>query len=203
MEGARAGAETVHKSVAYLIKSGLKYLTVWAFSSDNAKRPPDQVRLLFEVAQAWLERDSDWLNKQGVRLRHIGRTDRLPQSLYKAICSSQELTKRNTGMTLFMALDYCGRSELIEAIRGMIKASVLPEAVNADLVNQYLSTEGAPDVDLIIRTGGELRISNFMIWQAAYSEYYFTPILWPDFDEKELQLALESYSKRHRRFGGD
>jgi undecaprenyl diphosphate synthase len=203
MEGARAGAETVHRTVAYLVNAGLRYLTIWGFSTDNWKRSQEQVRFLFEQAQVWIERDAPWLNSRGARLSHIGSTDRLPSSLQKAIRYCEELTRQNTGMTIMVAVDYSGRAEMIEVIRCIMKADVSPEMVSDDLVNHYLYTEGVPDVDLIIRTGGELRLSNFMIWQAAYSEYYFTPILWPDFDEIELKKALESFSQRHRRFGGD
>jgi undecaprenyl diphosphate synthase len=203
MEGARAGAGTVHQTVAYLDKAGLRYLTIWGFSTDNWKRSEEQVRLLFEQAQIWIERDAPWLNSRGVRLSHIGSIDRLPTRLQQAISYCEELTRQNTGMTIMVAFDYSGRAEIIEAIRRIMKAAVSPEMVNDDLVSHYLYTEGVPDVDLMVRTGGELRLSNFMIWQAAYSEYYFTPILWPDFDEIELKKALEAYSRRHRRFGGD
>lgn len=203
IEGARSGAETVHRTVAYLVNAGLRYLTIWGFSTDNWKRSKEQVRLLFEQAQAWIERDAPWLNSLGVRLYHIGSIDQLPTGLQQAISYSEELTRQNTGMTVMVAFDYSGRAEIIEAIRRIMKAAVSPEMVNGDLVSHYLYTEGVPDVDLIVRTGGELRLSNFMIWQAAYTEYYFTPILWPDFDEIELKKALEAYSRRHRRFGGD
>ena len=203
MEGARAGAETVHRTVDYLVNAGLKYFTIWGFSTDNWKRSEEQVRFLFEEAQAWLERDTLWLNSRGVRLRYIGRIDRLPISLQQTISYCGELTKQNTGMTVMAAFDYSGRAEITEAIRRMMKAAISPEMVNDGLVSHYLYTYGVPDVDLVVRTGGEFRLSNFMIWQAAYSEYYFTPILWPDFDEIELKKALEAYSQRHRRFGGD
>ena len=202
-EGAKAGSETVHRIVAYLVDAGLRYLTIWGFSTDNWKRSEEQVRFLFEQAQAWIERDAPWLNSRGIRLHHIGRIDRLPIGLKQAIGYCEELTRQNTGMTVMVACDYSGRAEIIEAIRRIMEADLSPEMVNDDLVSHYLYTEGMPDVDLVVRTGGELRLSNFMIWQAAYSEYYFTPILWPDFDEIELEKALEAYSRRHRRFGGD
>ena len=203
MEGARAGAETVHRSVAYLIGAGLRYLTIWGFSTDNWKRSEDQVRFLFNQVQAWIERDGLWLHNQGIQLRHIGRVDRLPASLNQALKCYEELTQQNTGMTLMVAFDYSGRAEIIEAVRSIIHAAVPPEMVNDDLVNHYLYTKSVPDIDLVVRTGGELRLSNFMIWQAAYAEYYFTPTLWPDLDERELKKALETYSQTHRRFGGD
>ena len=203
IEGARAGAETVHRTVAYLVNASLRYLTIWGFSTDNWKRSEQHVRLLFEQAQAWIERDGPWLNSRGARLRHIGSIDRLPTGLQQAISYCEELTRQNTGMAIMVAFDYNGRAEIVEAICRMMKAAVSPQMVNDDLVSHYLYTDGVPDVDLVVRTGGELRLSNFMIWQAAYSEYYFTPVLWPDFDEIELKKALEAYSQRHRRFGGD
>lgn len=148
-------------------------------------------------------RDAPRLHGRGIKLRHIGRTDRLPPSLQRTITYWGELTRANTGMTVIIALDYSGRVEVIDAIRRLITTGTTREMVNDNLFNHYLYTDGLPDVDLVIRTGGELRLSNFMIWQAAYSEYYFTPTLWPDFDELELEKALESYRLRHRRFGGD
>ena len=203
MEGARAGAETVHRTVAYLLDAGLRYLTIWGFSCDNWKRSKEQVSFLFEQAQAWIERDAPWLHSRGVRLRHIGRTDRLPPSLQGVIAHWASLTRQNTGLSVIAAFDYSGRVEVIGAIRRMIEAGITPQIVDNDLFGHYLYTDGLPDVDLVIRTGGELRLSNFMIWQAAYSEYYFTEVLWPDFNSRELEKALGAYSERRRRFGGD
>ncbi len=159
--------------------------------------------MLLEQAQTWVEEDAPWLHSRGARLRHIGRIDRLPAGLQQAISYYGEITRQNTGMTVMVALDYGGRAEMVEVIRRVMKAAVLPQMVNDELVSHYLYADGVPDVDLVVRTGGELRLSNFMMWQTAYSEYYFTPVLWPDFDETELKKALEAYSQRHRRFGGD
>lgn len=203
MEGAKAGAENVHRIVAYLLDAGIKYLTVWGFSTDNWKRSPEQVSFLFEQAQAWIEGDAPWLHSRGVRILHIGRKDRLPSGLRQAIRYWGEVTQENTGMTVVAAFDYTGRDEVIHAVRRIIQAGITPKMVNDDLFSRYLYTTGIPDVDLVIRTSGELRLSNFMLWQTAYSEYYFPPILWPDFDEKELEKALQVYSERQRRLGGD
>lgn len=203
MEGAKAGAENVHRVVAYLLDSGLRYLTIWGFSTDNWKRSEEQVRFLFEQAQAWIERDTPWLHSRGIRLRHIGRTDRLPMGLQQAITYWGELTQENAGMTLIVAFDYSGRVEVIDAIRRMIEEGITPQMVDENLFSHYLYTDGLPDVDLVIRTGAELRLSNFMLWQTAYSEYYFTPVFWPDFDIPELEKALQAYSQRQRRFGRD
>jgi len=202
-EGAKAGAENVHRIVAYLLDSGLRYLTVWGFSSDNWKRSEDQVRFLFEQAQAWLERDATWLYHRGVRLCHIGRTDRLPPGFQRAISYWGEKTRQNAGMTLITAFDYSGRVEVIDAIRQMIEAGITPQMVDNDLFGHYLCTDGLPDVDLVIRTAGDIRLSNFMLWQTAYSELYFTDVLWPDFGVEELEKALKAFSERQRRFGGD
>ena len=203
MEGAKAGAENMHRTVAYLLDAGIRYLTVWGFSTDNWKRSPEQVSFLFEQAQAWLERDAPWIHSRGVRLRHIGRTDRLPWDLRQAIRYWGEVTRENTGMTVVAAFDYTGRAELIDAIRRIIEARITPMRMDDDLFSRYLYTDSIPDVDLVIRTSGEFRLSNFMLWQTAYSELYFTPVLWPDFDEKELEKALRVYSERLRRLGGD
>jgi undecaprenyl diphosphate synthase len=202
-EGARVGVQVAHRAVDYLLNAGLQYLTMWGFSTDNWKRSEEQIRFLFEQAQAWIEQDAPWLHNQGARLRHIGRIDQLPIGLKQAISYYVEMTKQNTGMTILVAFDYGGRAEIVEAVRRVTEAGVPSRMVNDELISHYLYTDGVPDVDLVVRTGGELRLSNFMIWQAAYSEYYFTPILWPDFDETELQKALEAYGQRHRRFGGD
>jgi len=201
--GAKAGAENMHRIVEYLLGAGIRYLTVWGFSTDNWKRPPEQVSFLFEQIQAWIERDGPWLHSRGVRLHHIGRMDRLPQDLQRAISHWGEVTQQNTGMTLIAAVDYSGRAEVIDAIRRVIEAGITPKMVNNDLFSRYLYTDSIPDVDLVIRTSGELRLSNFMLWQTAYSEYYFTEVLWPDFDTKELDKALLCYSGRMRRLGGD
>ena len=203
MEGAKAGAENMHRTVAYLLDAGIKYLTVWGFSTDNWKRSPEQVSFLFEQAQAWIEGDAPWLHSRGVRILHIGRTDRLPRGLRQAIRHWGEETRENTGMAVVAAFDYTGRAELIDAIRRIIETRITPKMVDDELFSRYLYTDGIPDVDLIIRTSGELRLSNFMLWQTAYSEFYFPPVLWPDFDEKELEKALQVYSERQRRLGGD
>ena len=155
-------------------------------------------RLLEEIAY----KEALELHKLGVKIRHLGRLEELPQGLQQAINRAIELTKNNTGMTLSLAFNYGGRTEILDAVRAIITEGVPPQSINEKLFNNYLYTAGLPDVDLIIRTGGELRISNFLIWQASYSEYYFTDVLWPDFDEKEIKKALLSYSQRQRRFGG-
>ncbi len=203
MEGAKAGAENMHRILAYLLDAGLRYLTVWGFSTDNWKRSEDQIRFLFEQAEVWIRRDAPLLAEKNVKLRVIGHFAELPPGLREAIKRALAITRYKYGMTLILAFNYSGRAELVYAVRSMIGDSVPADKVDEILISQYLYTRGIPDVDLVIRTGGELRLSNFMIWQAAYSELYFTDVLWPDFDEKELEKALEVYSERQRRFGGD
>jgi len=198
----------MHETIDRLINKGLKYLTLWGFSTDNWKRSPDEVAGLFQFTEAWLARDTPWLHRRYVKVRHIGRLEELPQSLQLAIGNAVELTSVNTGMVLVWAFNYSGRAEILDAVRRLVDSGELdlpamcqPE-LDEKLFSRYLYTEGIPDVDLVIRTAGEFRTSNFMLWQTAYSEYYFSPYYWPDFDEKELEKALAAYRQRDRRFGG-
>ncbi|MBA7701012.1 Isoprenyl transferase [subsurface metagenome] len=206
--GHNLGAEMMHLTVEHLIARGIKYLTVWGFSTDNWKRADNEVNNLFHVLAAWIEEDTLWLNSRGVRLRHIGRFRELPQDLQASINKAIELTSDNTGMTLILAFNYTGRAEIVDAVRRLIDAGIPshwipPREIDEKFFSRYLYTDGIPDVDLVIRTAGEFRLSNFMLWQTAYSEYYFTEVLWPDFGIEELEKALKAYSERKRRFGGD
>ena len=203
LEGHRRGAETMHNVVDYLISQQIRYLTVWGFSGDNWKRSGDETNALFHLLEAWIDKDTPWLHDQGVRLRHLGRLKELPDFLQVTMNKSVELTSDNTGMTLNLAFNYTGRAEIVEAVRRLIIASSDWSDIDESSISRYLYTDGMPDVDLVIRTAGEFRLSNFMLWQTAYSEYYFTDLLWPDFDTKELERALQAYSERKRRFGGD
>ena len=203
LEGHRRGAETMHNVVDYLISQQIRYLTVWGFSMDNWKRSDNETNALFHLLEAWIDKDTPWLHDQGVRLRHLGRLKELPDFLQVTMNKSVELTSDNTGMTLNLAFNYTGRAEIVEAVRRLIIASSDWSDIDESSISRYLYTDGMPDVDLVIRTAGEFRLSNFMLWQTAYSEYYFTDLLWPDFDTKELERALQAYSERKRRFGGD
>ncbi len=149
-----------------------------------------------------LDRELRNLEAHDVRLCHLGRLDDIPQRLQRKIQRALELTAENKGLTLCLAFNYGGRAEILEATRRIIREGVKPEELDEDLFSRYLYTAGLPDVDLVIRTSGELRLSNFLLWQTAYSEFYFSPVLWPDFDEEELEKALASFSQRERRFGG-
>jgi undecaprenyl diphosphate synthase len=203
IEGHRAGANRMHDLVAELIKLQVKYLTLWGFSTDNWKRDTDEVNSIFDLLELWIRHDAPWLHANGVRLKHIGRFHELPDTLQRTIAAAIYLTRRNTGMTLNLAFNYSGRAELVDAVRRLLNDQVPWNLVDEQLFSRYLYTDGVPDVDLVIRTADELRVSNFMLWQAAYAEYYFTPVFWPDFDAIELEKALQAYSERKRRFGGD
>jgi len=201
-EGHRRGAENMHDAIDYLIGQ-VQYLTVWGFSMDNWKRSDSEVNDLFHLLATWIEKDTPWLNSRNVRLHSIGRLWELPQDLQLAIKKAIELTSSNTEMTFTLAFNYSGRAEIVDAIHNWRLDKNGPEYIAEKSFSRYLYTDGMPDVDLVIRTAGEMRMSNFMLWQTAYSEYYFTEVLWPDFDTKELEKALQAYSERQRRFGGD
>lgn len=207
LEGYRHGAEAMHNVVDYLI-GRVQYLTVWGFSTDNWKRSDIEVNNLFHLLAAWIDKDTRWLHDHGVRLRHIGRLRELPNDLQLAINKAIALTSDNTGMIFTLAFNYSGRAEIVDAVRRLIDAGVPshwipPQEIDEKFFSRYLYTDGMPDVDLVIRTAGEYRLSNFLLWQTAYSEYYFTEVLWPDFDQQELEKVLQVYSQRQRRFGGD
>ena len=208
LEGHRHGAEAMHTAVEHLIARGINYLTVWGFSTDNWKRSDSEVENLFHLLATWIENDTPWLDSRGVRLRHIGRLKELPDFLQLAINKAMELTSGNTGMTFTLAFNYSGRAEIVDAVRRLIDAGIPshwipPQEIDEKFFSRYLDTDGLPDVDLVIRTAGESRLSNFLLWQTAYSEYYFTRVLWPDFAREDLDRALLAYSERQRRFGGD
>ena len=201
LAGHKAGTENIRRIIEGFAGAGVKYLTIYAFSTENWDRPSDEVHGLMDILQEVIHRETQALHKQGVRLRHLGRLDRLSPQLQKAVCDAVDLTKENESMTLNVAFDYGGRAEILESIKALIREGVSPEEIDEATLGSRLYTAGIPDPDLIIRTGGELRLSNFLLWQSAYSEYYTTPALWPDFNQEELEKALVAYSQRARRFG--
>ena len=201
-EGHRAGAENLSRVIEYLNDYRIKYVTVYTFSTENWNRPEDEVKGLFRLSEEKIDRDLPQFQKMRIRLRHLGRLQELPPSLQGAINRGVELTKNNTGMTLSLAFNYGGRAEILDAVRHIIADGIPPEKLDEKLFSSYLYTADLPEVDLLIRTADELRLSNFLIWQTAYSEFYFTKVLWPDFDKKEVDKALLAYSQRQRRFGG-
>jgi undecaprenyl diphosphate synthase len=201
LAGHRAGTENLRRIIEACIDFGIKYLTIYAFSTENWGRPTEEVQGLLRIFQDVLRRELQELHDQGVRLRHIGRLDRLKPSFRKKVLQAIEYTQHNDRLILNIAFNYGGRDEIVCAIQKMIEDGVKPEEVTDQKVAQYLFTAGVPDPDLIIRTSGEMRVSNFMLWQGAYSEWYFPATYWPDFDKEELRKALVEYSNRQRRYG--
>jgi undecaprenyl diphosphate synthase len=202
LEGHQAGVKNIRPIIIYLNDHGIEYLTLYAFSTENWNRPDDEVNGLFHMLEDIIDREARELHKNGVRIRHIGQLEGISPGLQNSIKRAVELTRNNTGITLGVALNYGGRAEILEAVRRLMAARVSPQDIDERLFGEYLYTNGFPEVDMVIRTGGEIRTSNFLIWQSAYSEYYFTPVLWPDFKEEDLEKALLTYSQRQRRFGG-
>jgi undecaprenyl diphosphate synthase len=200
-EGHQAGVENLRSAISYFAKLKLKYLTLYGFSTENWKRPKAEIDGLLNLLQEAIDSYTLELHKKGVRIRHLGRRERLPAGLQQSIAKAVELTKDNEGMTLSLAFDYGGRAEIIDAVRQIANEGIPPQKIDEQLFDRYLYTAGLPEVDLVIRTAGELRLSNFLIWQTAYSEYYFAEVFWPDFDSKEIDKALLAYSQRQRRFG--
>lgn len=201
LAGHRAGTENLRRVIEACIEFGIQYLTIYAFSTENWGRPSEEVQGLMKIFEDVIDRELQELHDQGVQLRHIGRLDRLKPAFRDKVLHALEYTRNNTRLILNIAFNYGGRDEIVCAIQAMIRDGVPAEAVTADLVNQYLFTAGVPDPDLIIRTSGELRGSNFLLWQGAYSEWYFPAVFWPDFDKEQLRLALQEYSHRERRYG--
>lgn len=202
LDGHKAGVENIRPTISHLSKRGIGHVTFYAFSSENWNRPRQEVNGLFGLLEAIIDTESRKLHENGVKIRHIGSDAGLTPGLLASIDRAEQLTGSNTGMSLNIALNYGGRMEIVEAARRIVAAGVPADSIDEDMFAGYLFTAGLPEVDLVIRTGGEFRTSNFLIWQAVYSEYYFTPVLWPDFNEEELDKALKTYSRRQRRFGG-
>ncbi len=201
LAGHKAGTENLRRIIRACVRYSIPYLTIYAFSTENWGRPTDEVQGLMQIMEDVSDNELEELNEEGVQIRHIGRLDRLAPSLQEKVLHSVELTRNNTRLTLCIAWNYGGRDEIVCAIQRIIADGIPPQEVDADLVSQYMFTAGVPDPDLVIRTSGEMRISNFLIWQTAYAEWYVTPTFWPDFDENELLKALRSYDQRDRRFG--
>jgi undecaprenyl diphosphate synthase len=206
VEGHRQGVESVRTIVRTAGEVGIKYLTLYAFSVENWNRPKDEVDTLMTYLARYLKNEIGELNRNNVRLEAIGQIYRLPEFVQEQLQKTKAALVRNNGLTLILALSYGGRTELVEAIRciaGKIKQGTIdPAEINEKLVAQHLYTCHWPDPDLLIRTSGEMRISNFLLWQISYSELVVMPTLWPDFRKLQLFEALEEYARRHRRFGG-
>jgi undecaprenyl diphosphate synthase len=205
-EGHRRGVEAVRRAVSAATQSGVSYLTIYSFSSENWARPADEVSYLMGLLKLFIRRDLAELHRNGVRVRVMGERDGLGHDIRELLQEAEQRTAGNTGLTLVVAFNYGARQEIVAAMRrlaGQVAAGTLaPADIDAGMVAAALLTDGIPDPDLIIRTSGEQRLSNFLLWQAAYSEFVFLPVLWPDFDAASFAAALQEYARRQRRFGG-
>lgn len=201
LAGHKKGADTVRKITEHSRSLGIKVLTLYAFSDENWGRPPAEIAFLMEMLVQYLKSELPTMKKNGIRLRTIGRIEKLPRSAQEWLDRAIAETAEGSGMVLALALSYGGRGEILEAVRRLSASGGSPAGLTEEGFASFLDTQGLPDPDLIIRTSGEKRISNFLLWQAAYAELYFTETLWPDFDEREYLLALLDYQGRQRRFG--
>ena len=204
--GHKAGVETIRKVVKECSRIGVKYLTLYAFSTENWKRPKDEVSALMGLLVKYLRSELEELHRNNVKILTIGDISKLPDACIEELDRAKKETKDNTGLVMSLALNYGGRNDLVNAVRNIsqevLDGKISPDDIVDDTIASHLSTNESPDPDLVVRTSGEQRLSNFLLWELAYSEFYFTDIHWPDFDEKELQKAIYAYQSRDRRFGG-
>jgi len=201
LAGHREGIANAHRVVEILYDYGIKYVTLYVFSTENWKRPKEEVDGIFQILTDVADEEIEFAQRKGIKVCHLGQLDRLPSRLKSKVEQAVDLTKGNKAMTFSLALNYGGRSEIVEATRQLRRTGIPAEDINEALFSCYLYTADIPDPDLVIRPGGEIRLSNFLLWQIAYAEFYFTPVLWPDFDCGEIDKALMAYKKRQRRFG--
>jgi len=199
--GHRAGTENIRRIIEAFAERGVRYLTLYAFSTENWGRPRREVSALIKLLGRVLEREVRALHENDIRLVHFGSLAPLSPDLQKKVCDAIELTRNNKGLTVCLAFNYGGRAEIAEAVRRIVREGIPASEITEEVVAAHLDTHGIPDPDLIIRTAGEMRLSNFLLWQAAYAEYYATPTYWPDFDEAEIDRALAAYAAHERRFG--
>jgi undecaprenyl diphosphate synthase len=202
LAGHRAGTENIRRIVTECAEQGVRYLTLYAFSTENWSRPSREVDGLMTILGEFIDRETRSLHEQGAQIRHLGRLDGISARLQRKIQAAIELTRDNQRLTLAVAFNYGGRIDIVDAVRELVALGVPCHAIDEQQISDHLSTRGMPDPDLIIRTSGEWRLSNFLIWQAAYSEYWTTPIFWPDFGPEQLRQAIYDYGQRDRRFGG-
>ena len=200
--GHARGVDAVRATVEACARRGVEYLTLFAFSSENWRRPADEISGIMRILGEVIERETPELHRQGARLRHIGSLDGLDPALRQAVLDAIELTRHNERLDLTLAFNYGGRQELLAAIRGIVAEGIAPDAIDEAAVERHLFTRDLPDPDLIVRTSGEHRTSNFLLWQSAYAELYFTPVLWPDFGPDDLRAAVDDFGRRERRYGG-
>jgi len=200
--GHRAGTENIRRAIETFALYEVPILTLFAFSTENWVRPKREVNALIRLIGRFIDRELKELHEKGVRLRHLGRLDPLSPELRRRVEEAMELTKSNSRITVNVAFNYGGREDILQAVRRIVEDRVPPERIDEALFSSYLHTAGLADPDLVIRTAGEVRLSNFLLWQSAYAEYYATPTYWPDFGREEIERALIAYSQRQRRFGG-
>jgi undecaprenyl diphosphate synthase len=200
--GHRAGVENIRRILTECVEQNIRYLTIYAFSTENWSRPSAEVEGLMRIFSEFLDRETRSLHEQGVQIRHLGSMKGVSPTLQRKTQAALDLTRSNQRITLNVAFNYGGRADIVEAVRTMLAEGVALEALDEQCISEHLSTRGLPDPDLIIRTSGEWRLSNFLIWQAAYSEYWVTPTYWPDFSPDLLRQAIQEYGQRERRFGG-
>lgn len=204
--GHAAGAKTVEKIIEDAHDMGIKYITMYAFSTENWNRPEDEVKALMKLLRNYLSDCIERANKNNMIVRVIGKKEGLDEDIIEKINELEECSKNNTGITFVIALNYGSRDEITRAAKKIAQqvteGKLKPEDIGEDTINFYLDTAGIPDPDLLIRTSGEIRLSNYLLWQLAYTEFYFTDVLWPDFDKEELKKAIIKYNQRDRRFGG-
>ncbi len=201
IEGHKNGVKRVNEMIDAAIDHELEAVTFYTFSMENWTRPPVEVNALMRILASFLKSEMKKLHKKNIVFRAIGDIEKLPGNVRKLLLEFMELTKDNTGVIVTSALSYGGRAEIVNAVKNLIKSGVLPEEIDEKKLGDNLYTVGIPDPDLIVRTSGEMRLSNFLLWQSAYSEFYFTDTLWPDFDKDEFALAINEYRNRERRFG--
>ena len=202
LAGHQHGTDNIRRITTAAAEIGIRYLTLWAFSTDNWRRPRDEIEGILRILVEVIERETDELHRQGAQLRHIGSLEGLDPALQAAVHAAIERTRDNDRLVLTLAFNYSGRQELLAAVKSLVASGVRAEDVDEPLLQSHLFTHAMPDPDLIVRTSGEHRISNFLLWQSAYSEFFFTPTLWPDFGPEDLVEAVQEFGRRERRFGG-
>src|SRR5689334_4178681 len=202
LAGHRAGVENMRRILTACVEKGIRYLTIYAFSTENWSRPSAEVEGLMRIFSEFLDRETRLLHEQGVQIRHLGSMKGVSPTLQRKTQAALDLTRDNQRITLCVAFNYGGRADIVDAARAIMAEGVAASALDEQCISAHLSTRGLPDPDLIIRTSGEWRLSNFLIWQAAYSEYWVTPAFWPDFSPELLRQAIQDYGQRERRFGG-
>jgi undecaprenyl diphosphate synthase len=202
LAGHQAGTENIRRIITEAAEEGVRSLTLYAYSTENWSRPSAEVNGLMMLLGEVINRETETLHREGAQIRHLGRMTGINEQLQRKIRDAVELTHKNTRITVAIAFNYGGRADIVDAVRDIMRQGISADDVTEELISEYLSTSGMPDPDLVIRTAGEWRLSNFLIWQAAYSEYWTTPLFWPDFGPEHLRQAIRDYGRRERRFGG-